>query len=557
MRIFIIAALALIATTVSAETVIVRTGDHEGFTRIVLYAGADQGWSVSEAPGELSVMSRNGARFDLRSAFDKIQRDRVAALGDGGGGTLTVTLNCNCGHRVFPWRGYGLVIDILDDPEQPGAESATAAASAAIASPRELPKAPMVRQQPILQAADVLAIAEIERQVAGALGMPIGGGVTDLPFHAAPAPQGPDVPSMRLDLAQPPKECELIADIGSWGVGAGFVDGLRSLRQSEPGPSGYKADQAFRLARHYLYHGFASEARVALESIDGLGAEGSLLVSLTQILENPGGVFTSEPMMACGQATLLWRFLSDDSLGAYSASDIREIAVQALDIPEGQFSLIHEVLVARLQPLSPEAAAVVRAHARTNGTAATQTRTTDGNALGQFVRQSNAGDPSLAVDVLESLWFQYRGTERGAEFAKMLANDLLSARAFSQLDRVLNSEHFPPELLRDFHERTLIVLATEADDDEFLQAAFKQVPDNYAGRVRRLVAERLSHMGFVDTARTWLGQQNEPFVAPPAVHSAPPQREAPAPGRVTAARQVLDDSNRTLADLREALTVLE
>lgn len=555
MRSFVVAALMLSVSTAKAETVTVRTGEHDGFTRIVLHAQTDQEWSVSGDPGELSVISKSGALFDSNSAFDRIQRDRVAEFSDSGTGTLTAKLNCDCDHRVFPWRRYGLVIDVLDGPALSKVDSGSAAEIDISGPELDVPGVPAVEQRPVLQAADALAIAEIERQIAGALVSPISSGVTALPFHASHVSQDLGV---TLDSLSPPRTCQVLSDPKGWATGHGFVDGLRILRQLEPDSVRYTTDQAVMIARHYLHYGFASEARTVLEAANRLGPDGAVLIDLSRILENPGHMSGQDlALMQCGSAALIWQFLSDDSLGAYAESDIRDIAAQALDLPDGLFSSVHESLIARLQPVSPEAAAVVRAHARTKGADAAQARATDQHALVQAVLMTDAGGPSLSQDVLESLWFQFRGTEQGAGFAQAMANDLLSARAFVELEKVLQAPHFPPDLRRDLQERTLIVIAAEASDDVFLKAAFKQAPDDHAGRVRRLVAERLSLMGFVDTAQTWLGHQRAETPAPPALRPSPPLVEQKRPGRITAARQVLDDGESALADLRDALKVLE
>ncbi|MCX7890033.1 MAG: hypothetical protein N2422_09975, partial [Rhodobacteraceae bacterium] len=92
------AALLLAAVSARAETVAVRSGEHDGFTRIVVNLGAPAAWRLdrSETGYELAV-DRPDLDFDLSRAFDLIARNRVADLAPAGGpGRLAVTLGCDC-----------------------------------------------------------------------------------------------------------------------------------------------------------------------------------------------------------------------------------------------------------------------------------------------------------------------------------------------------------------------------------------------------------------------------------------------------------------------------
>lgn len=120
------AAIAVTATAapapLRAESVRIRTGEHDGFTRIVAENGA-AGWRLGRAQAgyELRIDAADG--FDLSDAFRLISRTRVAALSPGAGpGSLLIDLGCECHARVFETPSGALVIDISDgapDPASP------------------------------------------------------------------------------------------------------------------------------------------------------------------------------------------------------------------------------------------------------------------------------------------------------------------------------------------------------------------------------------------------------------------------------------------------------
>lgn len=125
---------SVLAGTVHAQTVPIQSGDHPGFTRLVLPIGSDRDWELVEASPETWALSLSPAvaGFDTSRVFDLIRRDRLAGLSAEGG--LTLELACPCDVNGFRYDGRFLVIDIADpDPAaggDPDGSDATAAADA-------------------------------------------------------------------------------------------------------------------------------------------------------------------------------------------------------------------------------------------------------------------------------------------------------------------------------------------------------------------------------------------------------------------------------------------
>ena len=124
MRPLAVAALvvsACLAAAVRADPVIeVRSGEHPGFSRLVLDFAQGPEWTLTEEPGLARLaFSAPPGRFDLDGVFRFIPRTRIAEVRQSGA-LLDLDLACLCETRAFVVRGNALVIDVLDGPALSG-----------------------------------------------------------------------------------------------------------------------------------------------------------------------------------------------------------------------------------------------------------------------------------------------------------------------------------------------------------------------------------------------------------------------------------------------------
>lgn len=116
-RALTLALACLAGQSVLAETVTVRSGEHAGFTRIVLAHGAPVDWRLSRAgQGYLFDPGRPGVTYDLASVWQLIPRDRLAGLTALPDGTVRLDVGCACHALPFELRPGVVVIDIRDGP---------------------------------------------------------------------------------------------------------------------------------------------------------------------------------------------------------------------------------------------------------------------------------------------------------------------------------------------------------------------------------------------------------------------------------------------------------
>lgn len=75
------AMVTMLAGTAGAQSIAVRSGEHEGFTRLVLTLPRSSEWRLSRTDdGYALSLAEKGMRFDLSDVFRLIPRSRLAAI---------------------------------------------------------------------------------------------------------------------------------------------------------------------------------------------------------------------------------------------------------------------------------------------------------------------------------------------------------------------------------------------------------------------------------------------------------------------------------------------
>lgn len=110
------------ATTVSANPIVVRSGDHNGFTRLVMQLPDSVQWQVTETRGLKTItVSGHDAGFDISRVFDVIPRDQLTNVRNFPS-SLELELSCDCDLNTFIEQSEFLVVDIIDGPALPPLE---------------------------------------------------------------------------------------------------------------------------------------------------------------------------------------------------------------------------------------------------------------------------------------------------------------------------------------------------------------------------------------------------------------------------------------------------
>ncbi len=110
--------LLLMGNLLSAQDAAIRvkSGEHPGFTRLVMKLPEGSGWQLHQLAGRARILLEGGSQgFDLTTVFSRISRQRIGDVStDDTDGALVLDLRCACDVSAFVEAGQFLVIDVKD-----------------------------------------------------------------------------------------------------------------------------------------------------------------------------------------------------------------------------------------------------------------------------------------------------------------------------------------------------------------------------------------------------------------------------------------------------------
>lgn len=362
--------LLLLPRPVLGQVATVLSGEHDGFTRLVVTLPAPPGdWRLGRsAAGYVLDVAGGQPQFDLGRVFDRITRNRLSAIwADPADGRLQLGLACACHAIPFEYRPGTLVIDLRDGPPpagsafEQGLDGKTLPPLQAASPLRPRPR-PRPRSGPDQAAFNWLDLQMQDRLPAPGTGLPAAvppmpdrallaleadllmdfsraaadgliDPVTRLP--AATAPEGrPNAPHGNLRLGEtldarsglsaaaplaadgtacPTPESLAIAD---WGdarpVSLQFAEAMANLTGEFDHPD---PEQVRRAARFLLHIGFGAEARALLAAFPLDHPDLARLRSMGRLVDgapDPAGAFRG--LAACDGPAALWAALADPAL---------------------------------------------------------------------------------------------------------------------------------------------------------------------------------------------------------------------------------------------------
>ncbi|MBM9596132.1 hypothetical protein [Roseitranquillus sediminis] len=116
MRRAVLLSLALVVAggAAAAQTVRIKSGEHEDFSRLVLYLPEAVEPEVVEGEGSLEIGFGTEWGFEAPEVFYYIPRDRIADIDTSEPGRLRLDLACDCGVTVESLNARTLVVDVAD-----------------------------------------------------------------------------------------------------------------------------------------------------------------------------------------------------------------------------------------------------------------------------------------------------------------------------------------------------------------------------------------------------------------------------------------------------------
>ncbi|WP_322893042.1 MULTISPECIES: hypothetical protein [unclassified Yoonia] len=343
--------------TLLAQPVVVRTGEHGNFTRVVVELPAGAAWDFGRGTDGYVLRLAVADGFDLNRFFDLIPRTRIRAVSqDAALGELRLALNCECRADVFISDTAFLVIDIANGAADPDSrfEQALAPPPAAPAgvlpvilpragpTPTALPfgsdrtgwsNAPRQPQMPAVTG----NLTAMEQLVVESLGRGLSAGVLDpdplsLPTAAPSLVQDMlpiSLPGLAVrDNADPfaipqnnataqnadglPCTPDAFVDLATWADDRPFGAQLAQARSDLIHEfDRFDPEAVEKLARLYLHFGFGREAVQAL-ALDGVRSqERQYLRLLATIIDDDPVTFPDrDQQLSCPSQVALWAFLA-------------------------------------------------------------------------------------------------------------------------------------------------------------------------------------------------------------------------------------------------------
>ena len=379
-RILILCLLVASATAARAEVITFRSGEHADFSRLVLTIPRGTDWRLGRDGDGYALQLGNPAdRFDISSAFDRISRNRIAALDpEAGPGRLGIALACDCHATAFLWRADKLVLDVADGGPPAGSVFETPIDGTAQGLVRvDQPTLPILTgpgpqnteslaalPDPFIQPdASETLLSATERAIAESLARAASQGLLTLDptavLQPSQSPPGPaempmvtsaedaavsaDVPALHpgltthsaidisprsLDpdqsLSRTGQPClaEGSLDVAAWADESDFGSQIGRLQARLTGEfDSYSASTATDLARLYIHFGFGREALRALQISDTSDPQTELLASLAHLVDaEPSDPAALEQQEGCANGVVFWLALARGSVAGLSES---------------------------------------------------------------------------------------------------------------------------------------------------------------------------------------------------------------------------------------------
>ena len=366
-------AFACLPMIALSAPVAVTSGEHAGFTRIVLDFGKPVDWKLGRTSSGYELrLEQESIGYDLSAVFDLIRKDRLAAIwADPETGALQIGVACACHAIPFEFRPGIVVIDLKDGAPPAGSSfeqtllgtQTSVLAARATPRPRSRPNSEAVPaydwtaaalltyrksgtvQSPVSNRSDIPEGAVIDRldpdtqvlrdTLLRQLSRGAAQGVVDLvmPQKETTPSNGKTFPGAQVRIGEltglteetgPPEHGDLAADgracigaelldLAAWGtdlpVSAQMADAMTGLVGEFDRPD---SDILKRAVQFNLYLGFGAEARQLLRAFPSELPETAIWRSLAYLLDDepdPAPVF--EGLGACDTPSALWAVLTD------------------------------------------------------------------------------------------------------------------------------------------------------------------------------------------------------------------------------------------------------
>lgn len=464
--------LAVFATQSNAQTVSVRSGEHETFTRFVLDIPEGTPWTFDKGADGFEIMfQKEGLTIDASQAFNRVSTERVSAIRQNGK-TVTFDLACDCVANAYVLRNRMLVVDVSQAPE-PETETAE------VTSPEDMPVTDFAfgdllwtdrSSNPFFGTSiDVEVETEAQQNVpvaAAPTPMMVHEEIAKQVAHAATIgllqPEPTEVPAPKLDRLDPntaePTVIQTPAPQGNMafrnattiltdGAPESLTDALSSIICPDPGTLNildWASNESFdtqistaramlseefdrtsakavlKLAKTYIHFGFGQEALQTLRLLEDPSEQVQNLNALAEILEH-GQVRTADPFSAfaeCEGPVALWAVLARSEPTSDLATNRNSILTALEGLPQHLRSYLAPMLAQRATTAGATELADLALRTAQRGLK----EPTPEQALAQAALDVETQDTDAAIETLEEIVTSNTGASPEAVIKLVEAN---------------------------------------------------------------------------------------------------------------------------------------
>ncbi len=348
--------LIAVATAATAETLVVRSGEHDSHTRLVVKVPPGTGWVLARRKnGARLTVSIDEVLFQTEGVFGRLTSNRLSALSQSEPGeALDLEFGCDCVATAFLFQQSMIVVDIsqgtLPPPLTANIPLPPSLPPLEVEDPPEPLALPLLtlNQQGFKDQLSARLLQGADREVLDLDLAAIGPRSTTPPNDANVLPNfaanmnvstivdelegllGPDIPQIEKRPA-----CISSARLGfdTWSDARPFDEQIADLRSGLYQEfDRIDADQAFKLARLYAFFGFGAEAASTLALVEDHSEEKSWVQAIAGLVDHRELAEDSpfRGLQRCSSDAAFWSALSEQTLSTDADLDAIEQSFSSL-----------------------------------------------------------------------------------------------------------------------------------------------------------------------------------------------------------------------------------
>lgn len=358
----LVSLLTVAATGAMAQDVRVRSGEHDGYTRLVFDVPPGTSWDLAHKKnGARLTIAMDGVTYQTGSVFERLSANRLASVSQSKpGDTLDMEFGCDCVASAFQFRSSMIVVDIgpgalpppltFDVPPWPDRQGIGSDQRANALKPSVGTDQPVLDlgARKLMNQLSTRLLQGADREVLGLTLTPVGPRASQVDKNTALSlllgsnlhlstvlDELDDLLGSKVQQIETVPRCITTAELAfeHWSDTRPFSVQVADLRVGLFHEfDRLDDDRVLQLAKLYAFHGFGVEARQTLELLENPPIDATWVKVIAGIMDEKS-IPTPSPFRSqqrCDSDAALWALLADQKLAADAETEAIEMAFLAL-----------------------------------------------------------------------------------------------------------------------------------------------------------------------------------------------------------------------------------